>query len=434
MTPYLYLAASFAGTPLIDSGLPERLRDVAANLLSSSRASQKSVTDADIRTLNQADVRSLIEHLGRMARDRPSDLLSGVAAILRVAKLTDAASVAKDALMTIPAKEIKAPLVLLFAGDDAVKYRAVLERWKAGTTEARVKKAVGYSAQVTGGKLMGTSGAYTGAGGKAGKDVRDGLSDWLDSLPAMPGDGDSTRARTELKNATSRSHYFRQRSLAGSWICFGLDQLEVAQVTAPAPAEVEAASRPGGAQPPGEAAVFVRARADRRNVSRPSVAELLRAPTRTPAEMRQDCSRWASTTANSAHSTIRSRCRVESSMPCAVSTPTAGWKEAEERYVAASVAGWVLEQSEDGELPDLDDVARYVIAMIVAEVLSSELGETLRDRPDEVADIAEDELREAALVLAQQAELSTPSPTEDELAKAIEEGLGRLRFIYGDGS
>ena len=147
LSPYLHLAASFAGTPLIDSGLPERLRDVAANLLSSSRASQKSVTDADIWSLTPADVQALIEHLGRMARDRPGDLLPGVAAILRVARLADAASVAVSALMAIPAKEIKAPVVLLFGNDDAVTYRTVLERWRAGTTESSVKKAV--AAQLT---------------------------------------------------------------------------------------------------------------------------------------------------------------------------------------------------------------------------------------------------------------------------------------------
>ena len=142
LSPYLHLAASFTGTLLIDSGLPERLMDVAANLLSSSRASQKSVTDADILGLTPADVQALIEHLGRMARDRPGDLLSGVGAILRVARLADAASVARSALMAIPLKEIKAPVVLLFANDDAVTYRAVLERWEAGPTESRVKKAV----------------------------------------------------------------------------------------------------------------------------------------------------------------------------------------------------------------------------------------------------------------------------------------------------
>ena len=142
LSPYLHLAASFAGTPVIDSGLPERLRDVAANLLSSSRASQKSVTDADIQILTQTDVRALIEHLGRMARDRPGDLLSGVGAILRVAKVADAASVAERALLAIPAREIKAPVVLLFAAADAVRYRTVLERWRAGTSEPVVKRAV----------------------------------------------------------------------------------------------------------------------------------------------------------------------------------------------------------------------------------------------------------------------------------------------------
>ncbi len=141
LSPYMHLAASFAGTPLIDSGLPERLRDVAANFLSSSRASQKSVTDADIESLTPADVQALIEHLSRMARDRPGDL-AGVGAILRVARLADAASVAATALMAIPAKEIKAPVVLLFANNDALTYRTVLERWRDGTTESSVKNAV----------------------------------------------------------------------------------------------------------------------------------------------------------------------------------------------------------------------------------------------------------------------------------------------------
>ena len=142
LSPYLHLAASFAGTPLIDSGLAERLRDLAANLLSSSRAAQKSVTDADIQHLTQADAHALIEHLGRMARDRPGDLLSGVGAILRVAKLADADSVAERALRAIPPKEIKAPVILLFAHDDAVTYRTVLKSWRTGSTESRVKKAI----------------------------------------------------------------------------------------------------------------------------------------------------------------------------------------------------------------------------------------------------------------------------------------------------
>ena len=109
-------------------------------------------------------------------------------------------------------------------------------------------------------------------------------------------------------------------------------------------------------------------------------------------------------------------------------------EEAEERYVAASVADWVLEQSEQGALPDVDDVARHAIATIVAEVLASELGEALRERPDEVGDVAEDELVDAARVLAGRAELRSSGATADELSRAIEDGIEKLRAIYEGGS
>lgn len=142
LSPYLHLAASFTGTPVIDSGLPERLKDLAANLLSPSRASQKSVTDQDIQSLTKPDSQELIEHLGRMARDRPGDLVTGVSAILRLAKLADSTSVAERALIAIPAREIRVPVVLLFSGADASKYRAALDRWRAGTTVPEVRKAV----------------------------------------------------------------------------------------------------------------------------------------------------------------------------------------------------------------------------------------------------------------------------------------------------
>ena len=109
-------------------------------------------------------------------------------------------------------------------------------------------------------------------------------------------------------------------------------------------------------------------------------------------------------------------------------------EEAEERYVAAAVADWVLTQNESGELPDADDVARFTIAAIITEVLSSELGAAMRDRPGEVSEVAEEELRAAAWILAEQAELSASGPTADELTRAIEDGVERLRDIYGDRS
>ena len=142
LSPYLHLAASFAGTALIDAGLPERLRDIASNLMSESRVSQKSVTDQDIVALPAPDAKALLEHLGRMGRDRPVELGRAVVAILRVATLKGDSATATTVLQTIPSKDVKAPVVLLFGQEHVQTYRAVLERWAAGTTDRHVKNAV----------------------------------------------------------------------------------------------------------------------------------------------------------------------------------------------------------------------------------------------------------------------------------------------------
>jgi hypothetical protein len=144
LNPYLHLAASFAGTPLIDAGLPERLRDVAAALLSSSRIEQKAVSDADLRALTETDALILIEHLGRMGRDRPTELTRAVAGILRIAGILPVTTNnAEQALRTLPVSDIRPPVILLFRGVPATKFAAVLTDWAARTKDQQVKNALG---------------------------------------------------------------------------------------------------------------------------------------------------------------------------------------------------------------------------------------------------------------------------------------------------
>ncbi len=143
LSPYLHLAASFASAPLIDVGLPERLRDIAANLLSSSRIEQKAVSDDDLRGLSAPDAASLVEHLGRMGRDRPGEMLRAVAGILRITDMVpSAAAQAEKSLRALPVKDIRAPVILLFDGQSAVRFVAVLTDWGARTTDQAVKNAV----------------------------------------------------------------------------------------------------------------------------------------------------------------------------------------------------------------------------------------------------------------------------------------------------
>ncbi|MEU5934512.1 P-loop NTPase fold protein [Micromonospora sp. NPDC047187] len=143
LAPYLYLAASFTGKLLLDTGLPSRLRDLAANLVSHSRAEQKSVTDADLDALGLADATLLIEYFGRVGRDQPSNQPAAFAAIVRlVPRYQQAADAANRALQTVPADDLTVPAIMRFQ-NDALTFAPVLQRWYDSTTDTPVRNALG---------------------------------------------------------------------------------------------------------------------------------------------------------------------------------------------------------------------------------------------------------------------------------------------------
>ncbi|ETB46885.1 NTPase [Mycobacterium avium 10-5560] len=143
LSPYLHLAASFGSTPLIDVGLPERLRDIAANLLSSSRIEQKAVTDDDLRALGVTDAVTLVEHLGRIARDRPTEMSRAVGGILRITNVVPATvNDAERALKALPVADIRPPVILLFSGKPATQFAAVLSDWSNRTSDQPLKNAI----------------------------------------------------------------------------------------------------------------------------------------------------------------------------------------------------------------------------------------------------------------------------------------------------
>jgi len=143
LSPYLFLAAAFAGAPLLDDSLPERLRDIAANLLSSSRADQRAVTDADLTALSRQEGEALLMHLGRTVRDQPSRQKTGVTGVLRIARLhAELVPAAKKALVMLPGEEVTAGTPLLFAKDDHADLFAALEQWKKSATRPPVIAAI----------------------------------------------------------------------------------------------------------------------------------------------------------------------------------------------------------------------------------------------------------------------------------------------------
>ena len=279
---------------------------------------------------------------------------------------------------------------------------------------------------------MGDSGAYTGAGGKAGKEVGEGLSDWLDSLLVGVGSGDSTPSSDRTEDGEKPVTQLPPKVVSG---LVGLLR----------PGSTSGGSSDGPGAGGGGVATGGRSTSGGSGRARAGSSRSLQRLASVGGRAAAGAYAFASGDAAGLRSlgldyselrALNDPFEVTRRIVDAVCGQQADSRleEAEERYVAASVADWVLEQAEDGELPDADDVARFALATIVTEILSSELGEAMRDRPDEVADVAEGELRDAAWVLAGQAELSSSGPTADELTSAIKEGVQKLREIYGGGS
>lgn len=140
---YLYLAASFAKIEVIDTGLPERLRDLAIALSSSLKVDRAGVDDAALAALPDADALILVNHLGKRTRDQPSLQNFTVESLLRLAAQKPASQAdVIAALRGIPADAIEPATVLKLRQLDVATYRPVVETWKAAATEEPVINAI----------------------------------------------------------------------------------------------------------------------------------------------------------------------------------------------------------------------------------------------------------------------------------------------------
>ncbi|MBF6099339.1 hypothetical protein IU510_14760 [Nocardia cyriacigeorgica] len=149
LSAYLYLAASFSNEPLISDGLPEHLRDIAANLTSSSKVDRTSVSNENLRALSDDEARQLIDHLSRSTRDQPAIQKFSVPSILRIA---DTHPTVRDAIVSglkrLPAKDLDPATVLLFKDLDQATYQPLFDDWLAGNPAGPVRTAIHHVAQV----------------------------------------------------------------------------------------------------------------------------------------------------------------------------------------------------------------------------------------------------------------------------------------------
>ena len=140
---YLYLAASFAKVEVLDTGLPERLRDLAVALTSSLKLDRAGVTDQVLKALPEQDAQTLVGYLGRRTRDQPSLQKFTAESLLRIAaqQPTTQANVVA-AMKGLPAGDVEPATIIKLRPLEPTVYRPVLDAWKAGTDEEQVLASI----------------------------------------------------------------------------------------------------------------------------------------------------------------------------------------------------------------------------------------------------------------------------------------------------
>lgn len=140
---YLYLAASFAKIEVIDTGLPERLRDLAVALTSSLKLDRAGVSDQTLKALPEPDAQTLVGYLGRRTRDQPSIQRFTAESLLRLAEQQPSTLPnVVAALKGLPAGDVEPATIIKLRPLDPTSYRPVLDAWKTGTDDAQLTNSI----------------------------------------------------------------------------------------------------------------------------------------------------------------------------------------------------------------------------------------------------------------------------------------------------
>ncbi len=283
---------------------------------------------------------------------------------------------------------------------------------------------------------MGTSDSYTGGGGAAGNKLRDEVDTWLDSLPDNPpphqDDGDGDDGGEQPDNADDRPKLPPEsllnvlpllRPFAGGG-GGGADGPGGGGGTGGG-----GGGAPGGGGTTGGAQRSARASASVAGRAAAAAYALRVGDAETLDRMGLDL---ASLRANDDPIDV-ARQIVNAACESALSDGTI--EDDERRYVASEVTNWVLEENEGGAPPTPEEIVQKSIAIIISEAAQNETVEMIRrgERPEWASLEAERQLREAAEVLARRVEVSPEGMSDQDFARAVEEGIETLRRIRGDG-
>lgn len=143
LSPYLHLAASFRGDLLVSAELPQRLRDLAAQLASTRTVDRHQLSDDALRALPADDVEMLVRHLSLRARDRIQEQRGAVHGIGRLATVHPAIQPAAfDAFRRLPTQDLQVGTAVYLAGVSLPGMKDVIDVLAARLPDGQIKNAL----------------------------------------------------------------------------------------------------------------------------------------------------------------------------------------------------------------------------------------------------------------------------------------------------
>jgi hypothetical protein len=275
---------------------------------------------------------------------------------------------------------------------------------------------------------MGTSGSYTGSGGKLGDDLRDNINDWLNAdpgpsppTPPEPPDGDPD-PREQSSGPQSRPR---------------LDPnalLPIVGMLRPRTSGSGSGDGPGGGGGEAGGGGGGRRGGGPQRSAAASAGSAGRAAAAAYAYRTGDAATLERLGLDfNALSALGDPFLVTREIVEAVcgSRGDSTIEDHEQRLVAAAVAEWVLTEQDGGAPPRPEEIVRHTIALVISEAVASETGE-LFDESNR-SDVSEQDILDAAEALAARAQLSADGASEDDFSRAIEQGIEALRNILDGG-
>lgn len=267
---------------------------------------------------------------------------------------------------------------------------------------------------------MGHKGSFSGGGGNVGNDLRDGVDDWLDSLPGggTPADSEPGQS-TDLQFGTpSGTGAVKKPTLSST-----------ARRVLPTAALFKTSSGAGTSSRRGRPAQFTRSAAASSRIAGRGAAAAYAYRTGNADVLRElgldyEALRSNPNVIDVVHQIAQKIC--EDLPPGTIDTE-------EQVRIVADIAEWIVTTDADGNPPSPAEIAVQALAVVLnwayLTTTAAEINTKNLTANERVA--FESDVRAACEELAAQAELSPAGATPSEFTAAVEHGLEFLQAVYG---